>query len=377
MSKRLGVILAGGLATRMGGGDKGLLQFGGQSLLGRVIDRLDRQVDGLALNANGDAARFVELGLPVVADSIEGFAGPLAGVLAGLDWAAEQGADSIVTAAADTPFFPRDLVTRLTQAAEGQKHPLVLATTLRTGDAVLKSGGGKRVNRHPTFGLWPVALRDDLRTALNGGLRKVVLWTDRHDGREALFSADPFDPFFNVNTPDDLVRAETLLEPGMRVYGVTGWKNAGKTGLVERLVTEITGRGFTVSTVKHAHHSVDVDQPGTDSYRHREAGASEVLLASGQRIALMRELRGVPEPSLSDLLGRLLPVDLVLIEGFKRASHPKVEAYRLKAGKPLIASGDASVRAVASDTPLALDRPVFDLDDTAAIADFILQEVGP
>ncbi len=211
MTKPLGVILAGGLATRMGGGDKGLLQIGGQSLLSHVIDRLGPQVDGLALNANGDAARFAEWNLPVLPDSIEGFAGPLAGVLAGLDWAAEQGADSIVTAAADTPFFPCDLVARLTGAAQGQTHPLVLATTPRTGDDTLKSGG-KKVNRHPTFGLWPVALRDDLRAALNDGLRKVVLWTDKHDGREALFPADPFDPFFNVNTPDDLARAEKLLE---------------------------------------------------------------------------------------------------------------------------------------------------------------------
>ncbi|MEX0305778.1 MAG: molybdenum cofactor guanylyltransferase MobA [Ruegeria sp.] len=210
--KPLGVILAGGLATRMGGGDKGLLQIGGQSLLHHVINRLRPQVKGLALNANGDAARFSKLKLPVIPDSIEGFAGPLAGVLAGLDWAAEQGADAIVTAAADTPFFPRDLVKQLVLASEGQKHPLVMATTPRTGDEALKSGGGKRVNRHPTFGLWPVALRDDLRAALNDGLRKVVLWTDQHDGREALFSADPFDPFFNVNTPDDLARAETLLE---------------------------------------------------------------------------------------------------------------------------------------------------------------------
>ncbi len=210
MTKPLGVILAGGLATRMGGGDKGLLQVGGQSLLSRVCDRLAPQVSGLALNANGDAARFADLGLPVFADSIEGFAGPLAGVLAGLDWAAEQGADAIVTAAADTPFFPTDLVARLVAASDGQVHPLVLATTPRTGDE-LKSGGRSRVNRHPTFGLWPVALRDDLRAALHDGLRKVVLWTDQHDGREALFDATPFDPFFNVNTPDDLARAEELL----------------------------------------------------------------------------------------------------------------------------------------------------------------------
>lgn len=162
----------------------------------------------------------------------------------------------------------------------------------------------------------------------------------------------------------------------MRLYGVVGWKNAGKTGLMERLVAEITGRGFTVSTVKHAHHTFDVDHPGKDSYRHRRAGASEVLLASRNRIALMEELRGQPEPPLADLLTRLKPVDLVLIEGYKRDSHPKVEAHRAETGNPLIAPDDPTVRAVASDTPMPLDRPVFDLNDTVAIADFILAEVG-
>lgn len=162
----------------------------------------------------------------------------------------------------------------------------------------------------------------------------------------------------------------------MRVYGVVGWKNAGKTGLMERLVADITGRGFTVSTVKHAHHNFEVDHPGRDSHRHRVAGASEVLLASRNRVALMRELRGAPEPPLADLLGQLAPVDLVLIEGYKREPHPKVEAHRAEPGNPLIAPEDATVRAVASDAPLTLDRPVFDLDDTVAIADFILAEVG-
>ncbi|SDC68903.1 molybdopterin-guanine dinucleotide biosynthesis protein B [Ruegeria marina] len=162
----------------------------------------------------------------------------------------------------------------------------------------------------------------------------------------------------------------------MRVYGVTGWKNAGKTGLMERLVAEITGRGLTVSTVKHAHHSFDVDHPGRDSWRHRQAGASEVILASGYRVAQMTELRGAPEPSLAELLARLSPVDLVLIEGYKREGHRKVEAFRAEAGTALIAPGDPTIRAVASDTALTLDRPVFDLDDTTAIADFILSEVG-
>ncbi|MDW3182525.1 molybdopterin-guanine dinucleotide biosynthesis protein B [Roseobacter sp.] len=162
----------------------------------------------------------------------------------------------------------------------------------------------------------------------------------------------------------------------MKLYGVVGWKNAGKTGLMERLVTEIAGRGFSVSTVKHAHHVFDVDQPGKDSYRHRQAGATEVLLASRKRFALMHELRDAPEPTLDDLLGKLSPVDLVLIEGYKRDAHPKVEAHRAETGNPLIAPDDSTIRAVASDTALTLDRPVFDLNDTAAIADFILSEVG-
>jgi molybdopterin-guanine dinucleotide biosynthesis protein A len=200
MKQPLGVILAGGQATRMGGGDKGLRCLGGQSLLARVESRLAPQVAAIALNANGDPARFTGLGMPVIADSVDGFAGPLAGVLAGLDWAAEQGAETIVTAAADTPFFPCDLVPQLLLASEGMMHPLVLATT---PDPVRGRA------RHPTFGLWPVTLRDDLRRALQGGLRKVVLWTDTHGGREALFPDE--DAFFNVNTPDDLARAETML----------------------------------------------------------------------------------------------------------------------------------------------------------------------
>lgn len=201
MSAPLGVILAGGLATRMGGGDKGRLMLGEQSLLDRVIARLAPQVSGLALNANGDPTRFADTGLPVLPDSLAGHPGPLAGVLAGLDWAAEQGAESIVTVAADTPFFPADLV-QVLQGASGPK-PLCLAAS--------RDAEGK-LWRQPTFGLWPVALRDDLRAALTDGLRKVVLWTDRHDAAAAEFSSAGVDPFFNVNTPDDLKAAQNFCE---------------------------------------------------------------------------------------------------------------------------------------------------------------------
>jgi len=209
MNAPLGVILAGGQATRMGGGDKGLLALGEGVILDHVLARLGPQVGAVALNANGDPARFARFGLPVLPDPVAEYPGPLAGVLAGLDWAAGEGAEAIVTVAADTPFFPRDLVARLQAAAEGMAHPLVLAATPRGAEETKSMSRGGQV-RHPTFGLWPVALRDDLRAGLEGGLRKVVLWTDRHGGREALFE-DP-DAFFNVNTPEDLALAQARVQ---------------------------------------------------------------------------------------------------------------------------------------------------------------------
>lgn len=195
-----GVILAGGQATRMGGGDKGLRMVGQQTLLAHVLERLTPQVDAIVLNANGDPARFDAFGLPVVPDSLPDWPGPLAGVLAGMDWAAAKGAQSVISVAADTPFFPRDLVRRLHSAAG--PSGLSLAAT--------REGG--KLYRHPTFGLWPVALRDDLRVALLDGLRKVVLWTDAHGAGTAEFGTTPFDPFFNINTPDDIAIAETLVQ---------------------------------------------------------------------------------------------------------------------------------------------------------------------
>lgn len=162
----------------------------------------------------------------------------------------------------------------------------------------------------------------------------------------------------------------------MKIYGVIGWKNAGKTGLMERLVAEMCRRGLTVSTVKHVHHDVDLDQPGKDSFRHRAAGAREVVLASAHRFALMHEHRG-PEPGLPDILARLAPVDLVLVEGYKRDAHPKIEVFRLEAGHSLIQPTDPLVRAIATDAALGtMPVPVLDLNNTASLADFILKDLG-
>ena len=195
----LGVVLAGGLARRMGGGDKARIRIGGKTILERVLARLGPQCKGLILNANGDPARFADAGLPVVPDSVPDFAGPLAGILAGLDWAAAHAPEAadIVTAPGDCPFLPDDLVVRLVAARRTADVPLACA---RSGDW-----------RHPVLGLWPVALRDDLRRALvEEKLHKIEAWTARHGIAIADWPAAPIDPFFNVNTPQDAAEAERL-----------------------------------------------------------------------------------------------------------------------------------------------------------------------
>jgi molybdopterin-guanine dinucleotide biosynthesis protein A len=189
------VILAGGQAHRMGGGDKGRLMLGNHSLIHRVIERITPQVDAVVLNANGDLSRFDDLGLPVVADSIPDYAGPLAGILAGMDWAAEQGHEWLISVAADTPSFPLDMVRRLAEGAS----PVVLAATPDPERGRIPQ---------PTFGRWQVALRHDLRAALNDGVRKIRQWTLAKGETLVMFEeAD----FFNINTPEDLAWAEQHL----------------------------------------------------------------------------------------------------------------------------------------------------------------------
>ena len=201
----VGVLLAGGLSRRMGGGDKGLLQLGDQPMMAHALNRLAPQVDHMIINANGDPTRFAEFDLPVVADTMAGTPGPLAGVLAGLKWtkANRPNASHIVTASSDAPFLPKDLAQRLYAAIIDTGHPIALAA----------SGG----NRHPVIGLWPVALSDDLEQQLGRGVRKVLAWTDTHGFATVEF---PFadigrhqvDPFFNANTPEELDEARRVLQ---------------------------------------------------------------------------------------------------------------------------------------------------------------------
>jgi molybdenum cofactor guanylyltransferase len=195
----LGLVLAGGLARRIGGGDKARIKIGGATILQRVLACLSPQCGRIIINANGDAQRFADIGLPVVADSVPDFAGPLAGILAGLDWAAAHAPDNewLLSVPGDCPFLPKDLVTRLHDARATANVPLACA---RSGEW-----------RHPVVGLWPVKLREDLRHALvSEGLHKIELWTARHGIAIAEWPTTPIDPFFNVNTPKDVAQAEAI-----------------------------------------------------------------------------------------------------------------------------------------------------------------------
>lgn len=375
-----GVLLAGGLSRRMGGNDKALLPLAGRPLIQHAAERLQPQVGvgSLILNANGDPERFASLGVPVVADQTGDFPGPLAGVLAALTWFhhVRPGTTAVASLSADAPFVPRDLVARLAEALVEHSEARV---------AVAQSRG----RRHHVIGLWRMEAADGIADALARGERKVEAMVDRLGAVSVPFAdlvigGEAVDPFFNVNTPEDLAFAERVLARGARlpfVVGVAGWKNSGKTTLVERLVSELVRRGYRVSTVKHSHHDVAFEAEGTDSARHRKAGAHEVAVVSPNRWAVMGSSQTLAwhdevEPLLGAIVERLAPADIVVVEGYKRAPIPKIEVRRTgqDEGAPL-ADSDPAVFAIAADHDVSGWRvPIFSLDDIDGLTAALLAE---
>lgn len=388
MSRHIaGVLLAGGLSRRMGGIEKSLCDLGGRPLIAHAAERLAPQVDTLVVNANGDPNRFASLGIPVVPDDTPDFAGPLAGILATLRWLerARPHTTALASVSADAPFIPPDLVRSLEAALSAQPAARV---------AVAQSRG----RRHHVIALWSPAAAADIASALARGDRKVEAMVDRLGAVSVAFpdcdvGGEAVDPFFNVNTPADLAFAQDLLSRAPSapaaaqrpfVVGVAGWKNSGKTTLVERLVAELTRRGYSVSTVKHSHHEIAAERQGTDSDRHRQAGAREVALVTSHGWWLLTQRRlpepidTDPTPSLAHVIGSLAPVDIVIVEGFKAAAIPKIEVRRMAQGP-----GDPLAGAVPGVLAIAADhavedpaRPVFALDDIAGLTQALLAAGG-
>ena len=388
----VGCILAGGRSSRMGGGDKPLLELAGKPLLAHVIERVSPQVSRVVLNANGPAERFEALGLPVVADTVEGLPGPLAGILAGLRWAEAQAPDCshVVTVSGDAPFLPEDLVARLTAAVANEPGRIAIAS----------SGGQPQ----PVMGLWPLAIADDLEAGLKAGARSVLAWATQRNVHHVDFPpvaivGRMIDPFFNANTPLELAEARVIVQRGSfhsPVIGIVGWKNSGKTTLLTRLIAALTARGGRVSTIKFSHHEGTVQgaDPHSDrvrdTTRHAEAGAVHVGFASPSRWALLHgagsgvtwhEASGQDRTTiLAAILSAMAPADLILVEGYKAAPIPKIEVRSAECPAPsLLAETDTYIFAIATDNASPVEihgLPVLKRDDVEGVAALISRVAG-
>lgn len=352
-----GVILAGGQARRMGGGDKGLMLYQHQPMVRYAIKAMAPQVDTLIINANRHIDQYQHFGYPVISDSIEGFHGPLAGMLTAME---QTTTDYILTAPCDCPTISAQLRQRMMETLLLTQSDLAVATD------------GERLQ--PVFCLIPTRLKHSLKTFLEKGERKIDRWLVQHKLAEVDFSDQP-ETFVNFNHPEDL---EHSLKPksDIPILGFSAFSGTGKTTLLKQLIPELQKRNVHVAVIKHAHHNFDIDKPGKDSYELREAGAQQMLIASSKMMALMEKSQSNDnEPRLSTLLPRLdtSTLNLILVEGFKHEAIPKIELHRPGLGKPLLFKDDPHIIAIASDEDITDAHHIkqMDINNIPAIADFI------
>ncbi len=355
-----GVILAGGQARRMQGQDKGLIEFNGQALIKRSIATLLPQVEQVFINANRNIEQYQQYRHEVIEDNLADFQGPLAGMLAAMQ---SVGTDYILTVPCDCPSISKQLRQRMME-------------TLLINQADIAVGfDGERIQ--PVFSLIPTRLKQDLANYLAKGERKIDLWFEQHKLALVDFS-DQKHTFINFNYPEDVSAFKTQLKSIVPLIGFAAYSGTGKTSLLTQLLPKLNQIGLKVAVIKHAHHKFDIDIPGKDSYELRKAGAQQMLIASSRLTALMHT-RDDREPQLAELLPRLdqQQIDLILVEGFKQESIPKIELHRPSLAKPLLYSDDESIVAIASDETLSLTKqiPQLDLNDIDAIIAFIQQHM--
>ncbi len=361
-----GVILAGGRGSRMGGQDKGLLEWHGRPLVEYLLEALQPQVDAILINANRNQARYQQYHYPVISDELSDYQGPLAGFAAAMQ-AAQT--DYILTIPCDAPELAADAAARLLTALQREQAEIAVAHD------------GERLQ--PVHALLPVSLLPSLQAFLAKGDRKIDLWYAQHRMVSVDFS-DCRSTFRNINTPQQQAELEQQITPVIPVtanppvIGVCAWSGSGKTTLLTEVIPHLKFAGLRLTVIKHGHHNLELDTPGKDSYRFREAGADQVLLASRKRMAMMQECKTQREPELVDVLRFVNRdcADLVLVEGFKHTAIPKIEVHRPSVGKPLLYPNDSHVIALATDD-MTLDVPAhitkLDLNQPDSIAEFILQ----
>ncbi len=353
------VVLAGGRGNRMGGQDKGLLAFHGRPLIEHILDGLRPQVGNVLISANRNGEAYRSYGR-VIGDTLVGFQGPLAGFAAALRVASTP---YVLSVPCDAPNVPPQLAERLLAALQASD-----------GAELAVAHDGFRLQ--PVYALLSQCLLDDLQHYLVEGGRSVRGWYARHRMVTVDFS-DCAASFRNMNTPAD----RQMLEGQVPLLGFCAYSGTGKTTLLTQLIPLLREQGLRIAVIKHTHHVIDLDKPGKDSYRMREAGAQQVVLASHQRIISMQENSGRQrEASLADALACISPLttDLVLVEGFKHEAYPKIELHRPSLGKPLMYPADGNVIAVATDEP-GLELPAhlarLDLNAPETVVAFVRKRV--
>lgn len=358
-----GVILAGGQGRRMGGEDKGLMELNGRPLVEYLLDSLGPQTGALIINANRNQERYQRYGVPVIEDQVGNYQGPLAGFSTAMQ---HVDTDWIMTVPCDGPAIAPDMAQRLIDALEKEDSEIAVAHD------------GQRLQ--PVHALIPVNLLPGLHAFMANGGRKIDIWYAQHKVALADFS-DVADMFRNINTPEQKLAMEK--KPGTPpIVGICAYSGTGKTTLMTQLIPLLKAEGLLLTVIKHGHHSIELDKPGKDSYRFREAGADQVILAASTRTAVMQECHTQQEPSLQETLKfvNMDCADLILVEGFKHEDYPKIEAYRPSLNKPLLFPDDHSVIAIATDAALDLpagtrDIPQLDLNQPETVSRFIMDRI--
>lgn len=355
-----GVILAGGKGQRMGGQDKGLLEYQQQPLVQHIINRLSTQVDTLVINANRNIDRYQQFGHSVIEDSLSGFHGPLAGMHSVMEACTTE---YILTVPCDSPTISSQLRQRMMEVLLINQADIAVAHD------------GNRIQ--PVFCLIACSLKDDLERYLKQGDRKIDLWFKQHKLVEVDFSDQP-DSFINFNHPEDIIKLPQPITSLLPIIGFSAFSGTGKTTLLTQLIPLLNAKGIEVGVIKHAHHKFEVDIPGKDSYQIRKAGAQQTLIASSRLMALMQTNNN--DPKLVDILHRLdtTTIDVILVEGFKHEYFSKIELYRPSLGNPLLYPEDNSIIAIASDQTLQTQRKIdqLDINDINAIAEYIEQFIA-
>ena len=363
------VILAGGKGRRMGGKEKALIHLLDRPLISYVLEKISGKVGPIALNINTNFESFKKFGYDIIEDPIKGHLGPLAGILASLNWAKQIKKDWVVTLPCDTPFLPNNLIQSMINTKN--KDPSI--------DLVVAKSRGFS---HPVIALWKSDVNNKLQNALNEGVRKIDIFTSQLNIKYVEFDnidKSEYDPFTNLNSPQDLILAQQILGKLPPLFGLAGWSGSGKTTLCTKLIENFTKIGINVGTLKHAHHKFDIDKPGKDSFNLRKAGARPMIISSKERFALIQENDQNEEKSLYEMLeifskNPIRKCDIVIVEGYKNENIQKLEVHRPIIRKPLLFEDDKNIFAIASDSYIETIIPSYDLNNINSITDFLIEK---